>query len=75
MPFIQTFLKHEDFHVVRERLHAKQKQSSVLEHELIQMVDTHWNSEYHMLSRLLKHKQFIMADLVENRSDHLTAKE
>ncbi|KAJ8883474.1 hypothetical protein PR048_015318 [Dryococelus australis] len=43
--------------------------------ELIHMVVTRSNTEYHMLSRLLEQKQFVMADLVENGRDGLTAKE
>ncbi|KAJ8893918.1 hypothetical protein PR048_006519 [Dryococelus australis] len=55
-----TYYGHSN--VARERLHAKQKQGGVPNHELIQMVGTHWNSEYHMQLRLLEQKQFVIAD-------------
>ncbi|XP_063231191.1 zinc finger BED domain-containing protein 4-like [Bacillus rossius redtenbacheri] len=70
---IVTYYSHSN--VARERLHSNQKQGGFPVHELIQMVDTRWNSEYLMLSRLLEQKQPVMADLVENGRDGLSAKD
>lgn len=48
----------------RNSLARWQKQLGVPQHKLIQDVETRWNSEFHMLARLLEQKEAIAADLV-----------
>ncbi|KAJ8874671.1 hypothetical protein PR048_025537 [Dryococelus australis] len=70
---IVSYYNHSS--VARGRLHSKQKQMGLPEYHLVQMVDTSWNSEYLMLSRILEQKEAVIADLFKTGKDGLAAKQ
>ncbi|KAJ8880970.1 hypothetical protein PR048_017443 [Dryococelus australis] len=58
----------------RSSLSRWQKQR-VLQHELIQDVEMRWNSEYHMMERLLEQQESIAAHLVSKAVETLNSSE
>lgn len=59
-----------------DRISKIQFQMGVVQHKLIQMVETRWNSEFYMLRRLVEQQQLVSADISkEGKIENLTTPE
>lgn len=59
-----------------DRISKIQFQMGVVQHKLIQMVETRWNSEFYMLRRLVEQQQVVSADISkEGKIENLTTPE